>query len=163
MEENKNVAYLLCHDIKCCILLQKRKTARGSLTTCLVQTSEMRQAGKHSLRIIWENNYSLTLAERWSVLSLGHPASFLLSLERQAAKCPLSTTAACKPRLAFILGTCQCPPCRQSWAGLSGSRGNRISKDLNTHLAGIQGHGDKCLPQNSESPAFAMGPSRAQS
>lgn len=46
----------------------------------------------------WETQlHSLTLPERWSVLS--HLASFLLSLQKQAEKCLFNTTVVCKLRL----------------------------------------------------------------
>lgn len=143
MEENKNVAYLLCCEIKCCILLQKRKTTRGSLTTCLVQTSEMSQAGKH--RIIHSHWLKGDLCYPSSIL----PHSCLASRNKQKnvyltqlLSVNLDQHLAWEPA-SVLLQT------ELSWA-LWEQRKHRISKDPNTYPAGIQGHRDKRVPRNSE-------------
>lgn len=112
----------------------------------------MSQSGEHSLT-----------ATVWKVICATPPASLLLGLER-SSQVSVWHNCCWKPGLAFILGTCHCPPADRAGLGSLGAQETQNSQGPK-HTHTLLGSRDttKNIPQNSESSAFAIGPHKAQS
>lgn len=95
----------------------------------------------------WETQlHSLTLPERWSVLSHSHPASFLLSLQKQAEECLFNTSVVCKPRLDLAWGPGSVLPADRAQLGcLRGEETQNFWWPSHT-LLGSRGTGTNVFP-----------------